>query len=119
LRSTLEQLKIAAEQGDNTAFVRADTALHARIAQSSPSPLLRSFYLNLLEIIESHLLSVEPYAEEPRRDAIREFYELHVALIEAIEARDPQALRLIREHNATGLLGAAEPPLPAEPAPKR
>jgi len=102
LRSALEQMKLAADEGDNTAFVRANWALHARIAESSPSPILRSFYLNLLEIIESHLLAVQPYADEPLREYIHDRYELHAELVEAIAARDPRALTLIREHNTTG-----------------
>lgn len=107
LRSTLKQMKTAADKGDNTAFVRANWALHARIAESSPNALLRSFYLNLLEIIESHLLAVQPYADEPLHDFIHDRYELHAALVDAIAERDPRALSLIHEHNTTAHATAA------------
>jgi DNA-binding FadR family transcriptional regulator len=116
LRKALEQMKIAADDGDNTAFVRANWALHARIAESSPSAILRSFYLNLLEIIQSHLLAVQPYEDEPLQEYIHERYQLHAELVEAIAARDPRALTLIREHNTTGPDGVAGAPTVAVPA---
>lgn len=108
LRAALEQMKLAAEKGDDTAFVRANWVLHARIAEISPSAMLRSIYLNLLEIIESHLLAVQPYADEPLREYIQDRYELHAALVDAIADHDPRALALIREHNTTGTAPAAD-----------
>jgi DNA-binding FadR family transcriptional regulator len=102
LRAALEQMKLAADEGDDTGFVRANWVLHARIAEISPSAMLRSIYLNLLEIIESHLLAVQPYADEPLREYIHDRYELHAALVDAIADRDPRALELIQEHNTTG-----------------
>jgi DNA-binding FadR family transcriptional regulator len=108
LRGALEQMKLAADEGDDTAFVRANWVLHARIAEISPSAMLRSIYLNLLEIIESHLLAVQPYADEPLREYIHDRYELHAALVDAIADRDPRALALIQEHNTTGPSTAAD-----------
>ncbi len=107
LRRELAQMKTAAESGDSTAFVRANWALHARIAELSPSAILRSFYLNLLEIIESHLLDVMPVDEEPLPEYIHDRFQLHAELIEAIAAHDPRALDLIHEHNTTGLAGSS------------
>ena len=114
LRAELDQMKVAAKAGDSTAFVRANWALHARIAEISPSAMLRSFYLNLLEIIESHLLDVKPVEDQPLSEYIRGRYELHVALVDAIANHDSRALDLIREHNTTGptigtYAGIAEP----------
>jgi DNA-binding FadR family transcriptional regulator len=106
LRLALQHMQIAADEGDDTAFVRANWALHARIAEISPSAMLRSIYLNLLEIIESHLLIVQPCADEPLREYVRARYELHASLVEAIAGRDPRALDLIREHNTTGRVTA-------------
>lgn len=76
-------------------------ALHARIAEVSPSPILRSLYLSLLEVVESHLLSVQPIDEQPLPDYIDARSELHATLVEAIEAGDPRALDLIAQHRAT------------------
>lgn len=101
LRAELEQMKVAAGDGDSAGFVRANWALHARIADISPSAMLRSFYLNLLEITESHLLAVMP-EDGPLRDYVHSRYELHVDLIDAIGAHDRRALDVLQEHNAGG-----------------
>jgi DNA-binding FadR family transcriptional regulator len=102
LRAQLDQMKVAATSADSTAFIRANWELHVRLAEISPSAMLRSFYLNLLEITDSHLLAAQPVQDEPTSDYIRNRYDLHVALVDAVANHDPRALELIREHNATG-----------------
>jgi DNA-binding FadR family transcriptional regulator len=102
LRAELDQMKVAVAGGDSTAFIRANWALHARIAEISPSAVLRSFYLNLLEITDSHLLAVQPVEDQPLDEYIHSRYELHVALVDSIAAHDPRALELIRDHNTGG-----------------
>ena len=99
MRGELRTMKTAADECDGTEFIRANWALHAHIADMSPSPMLRSLYLSLLEIAESHLLSVQPTDDEPLAEFIRSRYDLHAALVDAIAARDRKALRLIAEHN--------------------
>ena len=102
LRAELGQMEVASADGDTLAFVRANWALHARIAQISPSAILKSFYLNLLEIIESHLLAVQPVEDEPLPEYIESRYLLHADLVDAIAAHETRALDLIHEHNTTG-----------------
>ncbi|MFJ8816202.1 FadR/GntR family transcriptional regulator [Amycolatopsis thermoflava] len=104
MRAELRRMKTAADDCDGTAFIRANWALHARIAEVSPSPILRPLYLNLLEMVESHLLSVQPTGEQPLPEFIQERYELHVALVDAIAAGDVKALDVIAEHNTTSRL---------------
>jgi DNA-binding FadR family transcriptional regulator len=101
LRARLDQMKVAAASADSTAFIRANCDLHARIAEISPSAILRSLYLNLLEIIDSHLLAVQPVDEQPLPDCIESRYQLHADLIDAIADHDPQALRIIKELNTS------------------
>ncbi|MDQ2737704.1 MAG: FCD domain-containing protein, partial [Actinomycetota bacterium] len=101
MRAELRSMKTAAGDCDGTAFIRANWALHARIADVSPSQIVRPLYLSLLEIVESHLLSVQPVSEQPLPEFIRERYELHVALVDAIAAGDGKALDIIAEHNTT------------------
>jgi DNA-binding FadR family transcriptional regulator len=101
LRAELDQMKVAAANGDGTGFVRANWALHTRIAEISPSAMLRSFYLNLLEITESHLMAVMP-DDEQLSEYAQSRYELHVDLIDAIAGHDARALDLLQEHNAGG-----------------
>lgn len=119
MRHELGRMSKAVADLDGTAFIHANWALHARIAGVSPSAMLRSFYLSLLEIIESHTLAVQPVDEQPLPEYVADRYDLHVALVDAIAERDAtRALALAREHNLTltpthraedgaGVLGAA------------
>jgi DNA-binding FadR family transcriptional regulator len=103
MRRELGRMRAAATALDGTAFVHANWALHARIADVSPNAMLRSFYLSLLEIIESHTLSVQPVGEQPLPEYIESRYDLHAALVEAIaEREEARALELIGQHNTTG-----------------
>jgi DNA-binding FadR family transcriptional regulator len=110
MRRELERMRAAAAELDGTAFVHANWALHARIAEVSPNAVLRSFYLSLLEIIESHTLSVQSVAGQPLPEYIQSRYDLHAALVDAIADRDEsRAAELIREHNTTTSAEPAEP----------
>ena len=101
LRAKLDQMKVAAAAADNTTLIRTSWDLHARIAEISPSAILRSLYLNLLEIIDSQLLAVQPVDEQPLPDYIESRYQLHADLVDAIADHDPQALQIMQEHNAS------------------
>lgn len=102
MRRELERMRAAVAELDGTAFVHANWALHARIAEVSPNAVLRSFYLSLLEIIESHTLSVQSIAEQPLPEYIQSRYDLHAALVDAITDRDAtRAVEVIQEHNTT------------------
>ena len=98
LRDRLDHMKIAVGNVDSTAFARADRNLYARLADISPSAILRSLYPMLLDVIESHLLSVRPVDDEYLLDDIDARYGFHAALIDAIADRDLRALDLIRKH---------------------
>lgn len=102
LRAELDQMKIAAETGDYATFVHANWGLHARLAEISPSAMLRSFYLNLLEITESHMLAAQPVEDRLLTEYIQSRYELHTTLVDVIAAHDPRALELIQAHNIGG-----------------
>lgn len=102
LRKHLAVMEQAMEAEDSKAFVYANWHLHARIAAISPNPLLRSLYSSLLEIIESHTLSVLPSREQPLQEYIRERHLLHAALIDALEQRDrDKAIELTHAHNTS------------------
>ncbi|MCX0275201.1 FCD domain-containing protein [Nocardia zapadnayensis] len=109
MRREQDRMRIAATELDGTAFIHANWALHARIAEASPHAMLRSFYLSLLEIIESHTLSATTPADEPLSEYIESRYDLHARLVDAIADRDQtKAAELIREHNATTVAGPAD-----------
>ncbi|WP_113705123.1 FadR/GntR family transcriptional regulator [Nonomuraea lactucae] len=102
LRERLGVMAETAADGDAVAFVHANWELHAAIAGISPNPLLRSLYISLLELIESHTLSVLPSGEQPLADYIKQRHALHADLIDALERRDrDEAMRLIHAHNIT------------------
>jgi len=87
------------------AFIRANWALHASIASVSPNVVLRSVYTSLLELIETHTLSVLPVSEQPLPEYIAQRHRLHSDLVEAIANRDAErAQQLITEHNTTDAL---------------
>jgi len=111
MRRELDRMRAAADDLDGIGFIHANWALHARIAEASPSAMLRSFYLSLLEIIESHTLSVQSVDERPLPEYIAGRYRLHADLVEAIAAGDHRrAAQLIAEHNTT----SPEPQGPGE-----
>lgn len=102
MRACLAQMEAAMAAGDPDAFIRSNWALHARIAEVSPSAILRSVYVSLLELIETHTLSVLESEAQPLPDYIASRYDLHVRIVDAIEIRDRAlALKLIDEHNVT------------------
>lgn len=102
MRRELDQMRAAADDVDGIAFIHANWALHARIAETSPNIMLRSFYLSLLEIIEAHTLSVQAAGEQPLAEYIDGRYDLHAGLVRAIADRDRcRAAQLIEEHNTT------------------
>ena len=102
MRSCLGTMAAARDAGDSVAFVRANWSLHQRIADVSPSAMLRSVYTSLLELIQQHTRGVGAVDDEPLPHYIHNRYVLHERLVDAIEARDQvQAQRLIAEHNNT------------------
>lgn len=104
LREELAAMERAADADDARAFIYANWQLHARIADISPNTLLRSIYRSLLEIVESHTLTVLPAAEQPLPEYVRERFVLHVELVDALERRDRgRAMEIIHAHNTTSV----------------
>ncbi|QSE95075.1 FadR family transcriptional regulator [Rhodococcus pseudokoreensis] len=102
MRTALDVMRQTAEAGDATGFVRANWELHSAIARVSPNAILKSIYLSLLDLIESHTVSVEPVGDRPLPEYIAERQQLHVDLVDALDRRDRDAaLRLIHAHNTT------------------
>jgi DNA-binding FadR family transcriptional regulator len=114
MRTHIFRMNEAIEANDPVEFTRANWGLHARIAEVSPNVMLRSLYTSLLDLIESHTLSVLPVAEQPLPEYIAQRYRLHSRLVEAIAVRDrDEALRLIAEHSTTEHSTEAPRPAPA------
>jgi DNA-binding GntR family transcriptional regulator len=118
MREVLGEMAAAAGRRDPDGFVRANWALHARIAAVSPNPILRSLYVNLLDQIESHTLAVLPDTERPLPEYVADRLTLHTELVDAIDERDRErALALIARHVTGGARpGTPDTPVPARPA---
>ena len=106
----------AADAADPIAFIRANWGLHARIAAVSPNVMLRSLYSSLLDLIESHTLSVLPVTDQPLPEYVAERYRC----TRAWSRRSPAGTvagrwDLIAEHNTTETPPAV--PVPAGPTP--
>lgn len=91
LREGLADLAKAVQESDPAAFAAADHRLRTRLAAISPNMLLRSLYATLL-----------PLAEPDSVEQLRDRYDHHAALIDAIENRDrTKALELARPDSRT------------------
>ncbi|MFH8802119.1 FadR/GntR family transcriptional regulator [Streptomyces sp. NPDC017936] len=102
LRRHITAMEHAVDAADPVAFVHANWRLHAAIAAISPNALLSSLYTHLLELIESHTLSVLPTSDQPLNEYIAHRHVLHRDLVDALDRRDrDEALRLIHEHNTS------------------
>lgn len=100
MRTLLDDMARTADANDSIGFVHANWKLHARIADVTPHPILKSLYVNLLAIIESHTLSVLPTQEQALPEFIAQRHELHVGIVDAIAQHDSErALELVKEHN--------------------
>ncbi|HEY0815241.1 MAG TPA: FCD domain-containing protein [Pseudonocardia sp.] len=111
MREILTEMSAAVDACDPSAFVHANWSLHARIAAVSPHAVLRSLYVNLLDQIESHTLTILPGSEQPLPDDMAARNTLHTALVDALDDRDrDRALSLIADHNTSNTLPGALTP---------
>ncbi|MBA4863112.1 FadR family transcriptional regulator [Streptomyces sp. PSKA54] len=96
LRACLDDMEAAA---DWDAFMRANWALHERIAQLCPNTMARAVYLGTL----GHLTSSTARAADRDADAYRaRRLRIHADLVEAIAAGDETAVRAaVARHNHT------------------
>jgi len=77
MRAALASMNHAVQTQDAVAFVRANWLLHARIADVSPNVMLRSLYTSLLDVIETHTMSVLPLQKQPLIEYIAQRHKLH------------------------------------------
>lgn len=102
LRALLAPMEEAAASEDAVEFVRASWRLHARVADITPSALLRSLYVNLLDLVERHAQDVRPQDGVPLGHHMRDRCRLHGEMVDALEDRDEKAVaRLLAQHDTT------------------
>ncbi|MFJ9416141.1 FadR/GntR family transcriptional regulator [Streptomyces sp. NPDC101227] len=88
LRATLAERDRAWQSGDLTAFIDADMDFHRTIAAAAHNSVLAELYEHLSDALRATLQSV---VGAPVPDAVRNQYASHAAIVDAIEARDPEA----------------------------
>jgi len=83
-------------------FLRADWALHRRIAHISPNAVLRQVYTSLVDTIEDNVDAIVPDKQHP--EYLQWRLRLHADLVEAIAESDPSAgAELADQHRLTAL----------------
>lgn len=102
--------KLVAEMArctDPADYLRANWALHRRLATISPNQLLVELYHGLLDMAEEHLRGVQQVDADM---SVTDGVAVHTALVEAVAADDRAALAAaVRDH---ARLTSNEPPLP-------
>jgi len=87
-------------------FLRADWALHRRIAQISPNEVLRRVYLSLVTTLEDNVDAIVPDKSHP--DYLQRRLRLHADIVEAIADSDARAVaELAGQHRLTTALDTA------------
>ena len=101
-REQVAAMRAAGEARDGVGFMRANWRLHTLIAEVNPSPMLRSIYTALLDIVEGHIIAVRVAPEQPLAELIEDRCQLHADIVEAIAARDvDEVVRLAAAHSQT------------------
>lgn len=94
LRELLERMD--ERRGDAAGFLRANWAVHRRIAVITPNTVLRVIYTTMLDMIENEI-------EEVSSDALftaSKTFRVHVALVDAVESQDhARVRRAVRRHS--------------------
>ena len=99
-RDQVAAIRAATETLDAVGFLHANWRLHALIAEVNPSPMLRSIYTTLLDIVEGHTIAVRAVEEQPLAEVMQERCQLHADLVEAIAAGDAaEVARLAAAHS--------------------
>jgi DNA-binding FadR family transcriptional regulator len=97
---------------DPEEFFRADWELHRTVAELCQNTLLKTAYLNLLDVISSHMSSVVPTSNLPQY--LYERLAIHAQLVDAVASGDEaQAAEAAKAHHFTSerarLIARAQP----------
>ncbi|MFE1773980.1 FadR/GntR family transcriptional regulator [Streptomyces sp. NPDC059008] len=106
LRATLADRDRAWKSGDLDAFIDADVDFHRTIAAAAHNSVLAELYEHLSDALRATLQSV---IGAPVPDSVRNQYDAHEAIVDAIEARDAEgAERAALAHLAQGMAALRE-----------
>ncbi|MEV0614573.1 FCD domain-containing protein [Nonomuraea sp. NPDC050404] len=107
LRKLLTALRRATKDTDR--FMRANWALHERIAEITPNHLAKAVYLAMTQCISELSEHADPDAHTRPDDYLRHRLEVHAELVEAIVAGDEdRTAAAVEQHQAPRSTTAAE-----------
>lgn len=96
----LDAMAAARDRSDAAAFMDANWRLHELLAHVNPSPMLRTIYTALLDIVRTHTVAVLSGEGHTSDELMDTRYRIHAELVTAIADRDPDRLRgAIAEHS--------------------
>ncbi|MFE0174614.1 FadR/GntR family transcriptional regulator [Streptomyces sp. NPDC059002] len=108
LRAALAERDRAWRSGDIAAFIDADVAFHRTVADAAHNSVLAELYGHLSDALRETLQSV---VAAPVPDSVRHQLDAHEAIVDAIEARDPQAAEAaVLAHLAEGMAALRDQP---------
>ncbi|MEI5103944.1 FadR/GntR family transcriptional regulator [Streptomyces sp. PmtG] len=108
LRAALVERDRAWAEGNVEAFIDADMAFHRAVAAAAHNSVLADLYCHLSDATRSTVRSV---IGAPVPDAVRHQIDAHRAIVDAIEARDPErAEAVVLAHLAEGMAALREQP---------
>ncbi|RAX46521.1 GntR family transcriptional regulator [Arthrobacter sp. AQ5-06] len=107
MRNEVKAMKQAMADGDVPAFLHGNWRFQARVASISPSSMLRTVFLGLLEILERHAVTLRPPGDQPLPGLLEERFELYKRMADAMEARDRDAAMQIMHIHNTGIQPSA------------
>ncbi|GAU65405.1 putative GntR family transcriptional regulator [Streptomyces sp. NBRC 110611] len=113
LRTALAVRDRAWKSGDLAAFVDADMDFHRAVAGAAHNSVLAELYDHLSDALRSTLQSV---VGAPVPESVRNQYASHEAIVDAIEAQDPEAAeRAALAHLSEGMAALRDTPDTATP----
>ncbi|MFD7923721.1 FadR/GntR family transcriptional regulator [Streptomyces sp. NPDC059740] len=88
LRAALSERDRTWESGDVAAFIDADMAFHRTVAAAAHNQVLAELYEHFSRALRTAL---EAVVGRPFPDSVRHQFDAHLAIVDAIEARDAEA----------------------------
>ncbi|WP_069885015.1 FadR/GntR family transcriptional regulator [Streptomyces luteocolor] len=109
LRAALAERALAWQSGNTAAFIDADMAFHRTVADAAHNSVLAELYAHLSDALRETLQSV---VAAPVPDPVRHQLDAHEAIVDAIEARDPEAAEAaVVAHLNEGMAALRDQPL--------
>lgn len=120
----INAMATAMEAGNVPDFMAANWRLHELLAQVNPSPMLRSLYMALLDLVRAHTREIHPVEGKTLVEAMRDRYQVHADLVDAIASQDTDAItEAARAHSVTRLVpgsrSGSDATAPSAPTPSR